>query len=131
MKILILALTFVFTFSTLADEIPVPARVVMYNNPTLNGIPFAAVFAHDYQTNATVGGVNIEAMAANSALIICVLMGHERAYSYNLAKVATKKATVLFVDRNLVVNPVETSWIDEVGEFATTVFSQIGCYKKP
>lgn len=130
MKKLLLTLSLVLSFSALAEEVPVPSRVVMFNNPTLNGLPFAAVFAHDYETSATVGGVDLTTMSANSAHLICIFMGYERAYTYALSKVPTAAATVLYVDRNLVANPVETHWIDENGKYATTVFRQLGCLKK-
>ena len=131
MKKLILALTVALSFSVFAEEIPVPAKVVMFDYPTLNGLPFAAVFAHDYETLETVGGVNIQSMASNSARLICLFLGYDRVYTYSLFHVPEKRMNVLFMDENLIANPVETRWIDGKfeGEFRTTAFSKLGCFK--
>ncbi len=131
MKKLLLAFSLMFNLAVSADEIPVPDRVKMFNNPTLNGLPFAAIFAHDYEKDYQVGGVNFTQLATNSAQLICFFMGFDRVYTYKLSKVTQEKTDVLFLDQNLVANPVVTVWIDGKvkGEFATTVFSQIGCYR--
>lgn len=130
MKKLILALSLVLTSFVFAEEVPLPEKVVMYDNPTLNGLPFAAVFSHDYHSNATYGGVDIVKMTSNSAVLVCAFLGLGRPYTYKLAKVQTKVASVLYVDYSLIANPVETRWADERGDFATTVFSTIGCFRK-
>ena len=131
MKKIILALTIALSFSVFAEEIPVPAKVVTFNNPTLNGLPFAAIFAHDYQTDAEVGGVNLNFMSTNSARLICLFLGYDRVYTYSLSKVTTDKTTVLFLDQNLVATPVETLRIDGNvrGEYATSVFGQLSCFR--
>ncbi|MBC7713283.1 MAG: hypothetical protein H7177_08090 [Rhizobacter sp.] len=131
MKSMLTILALVLSFNLFADEIPVPSKVYTFNNPTLNGLPFAAIFAHDYATNAEVGGVDIAGMATNSARFICLFMGYDRVYSYALTPVTTEKTKVLFVDTNLVANPVDTIWIDgdTKGQFATTVFGQLQCFR--
>lgn len=131
MKKLLLAFSLIFSYSVFSEEIPVPARVVKFNYPTLNGLPFAAIFAHDYQTDAEVGGVNLNFMSTNSARLVCLFLGYDRVYTYSLSKVDQDKATVLFMDQNLIATPVETLRIDGriKAEYATTVFDQLSCYR--
>lgn len=130
MKKNILALSLMFSSLAFSAEVELPKNVVMYKNPTLNGLPFAAVFAHDYHTNATYGDVNIVQMTSNAAILVCSFLGLGRPFTYQVAKVPTSTAEVLYVDSNLIANPVETYWIDREGKFATTVFSTLGCYRR-